>query len=50
MFLKRRFWSHWSLNSVGELCRTMSKGVAIGAIALLFAACDDDSGSSVDPE
>ncbi len=50
MFLKRRFWSHWSLNSVGELCRTMSKGVAIGAIALLFAACDDDSGSFTGPE
>ena len=50
MFLKRRFWSHWSLSSVGELCRTMSKGVAIGAIALLFAACDDDSGSFTGPE
>ena len=50
MFLKRRFWSHWSLNSVGELCRTMSKGVAIGAIALLFAACDDDSGCFTGPE
>lgn len=50
MFLKRRFWNHWSLNSVGELCRTMSKGAAIGAIALLFAACDDDSGSFTGPE
>lgn len=35
MFLKRRFWSHV---------------VAIGAIAILFAACDDDSGSSMGPE
>ena len=35
MFLKRRFWSHV---------------VAIGAIALLFAACDDDSSSFTGPE
>lgn len=28
----------------------LSKGVAIGSLAILFAACDDDSGSSVDPE
>ena len=35
MFLKRRFWSHV---------------VSIGAIVLLFAACDDDSGSFTGPE
>lgn len=56
MSLKRHFLSlqsfgcHWSLNSVGELCRTMSKGVAIGSIAILLAACDDDSGSFTGPE
>ena len=55
MSLKRHFlslqsfWCHWSLNSVGELCRTMSRGVAIGSIAILLAACGDDSGSSSGP-
>ena len=44
-----RFFRLSSWNRIFRLS-SWSHVVAIGAIAILFAACDDDSGSSVDPE
>lgn len=43
-------WSRWSLNKYTEFAGVLLKGMTIGAFAIFFAACDDDSGSSVDPE
>ena len=43
-------WSRWSLNKYTEFAGVLLKGMTIGAFAIFFAACDDDSGSSVGPE
>ena len=58
MSFKQRFFSLLSWNRFFRLSSwsnilhlsSWSHVVAIGSIAILFAACDDDSGSSVDPE
>ena len=44
MFLKQKFWSFIFRFS------SWSHVVAIGSFAILFAACDDESGSSMGPE